>query len=318
MKKIILKCITFLAILFLILIILSKIFIPKNNTKEAGIPKNKIKQTGVLAEPENTLDVIIMGDSESYTSFIPLEAWNKYGYTSYVCGSPAQKLPAIETMLQEILKKQQPKIVMLEANTIYQKASLTAPIVQIGNKILPIIQYHNRWKNINQNDFFGKVEYTKIQRDKGFYFSEKIDPGKNKNYMKKSNKTTKIARINKLYVKMIKKYCDSKGIEFILYSSPSPVNWTTSKHNGIKSLAKELGVEYIDLNLMTDKLSIDWEKDSRDKGDHLNYTGSLKTTAVLADYLNNKNLPNHKNDELYKSWDKYYKKYIKKVNSTKK
>ena len=85
MKKIIIKAICFLLILLLILIILSKIFIPKNNTKVAGIPKNKVREYGVLAEPENTLDVIMIGDSEAYTSFIPLEAWNEYGYTSYVC-----------------------------------------------------------------------------------------------------------------------------------------------------------------------------------------------------------------------------------------
>ena len=85
MKKIIIKVICFWLILLLILMVLSKIFIPKNNTKEAGIPKNKVREYGVLAEPENTLDIIMFGDSEAYTSFIPLEAWHEYGYTSYVC-----------------------------------------------------------------------------------------------------------------------------------------------------------------------------------------------------------------------------------------
>lgn len=317
MKKIIIKCSIFLITLFIILVVLSRIFIPKNNTQQAGIAEKEVLEFGILAEPENTIDVILTGDSESYTSFIPLEAWHKYGFTSYVCGSPAQKLPAIGSILQEALEKQQPKIIMLETNTIFRTTSLTVPIVQVANKVLPVIQYHNRWKSLTQNDFFGKVEYTNVQMNKGFYFSKVVKSSRNKKYMKNSKKVEKIPEVNKIYVKWIKEYCESKGIEFILYSTPSPVNWNTAKHNGIEKFAKELEVEYIDMNLMQDEIAIDWKKDSRDKGDHLNYSGSLKTTKFLSEYLNNKNLPNHSDDEAYKSWDKYYKEYIDSVNEKK-
>ena len=132
--------------------------------------------------------------------------------------------------------------------------------------------------------------------------------------MKETEETKKIPKSNKLYVKIIKEYCDLNGIQFILYSSPSPVNWDMEKHNGIEKLAKELDVEYIDLNLMQDQIQIDWTKDTRDKGDHLNYTGSLKVTKFLAEYLNEKNLPDHRNEESYKSWDELYQQYKEKVD----
>ena len=46
----------------------------------------------------------------------------------------------------------------------------------------------------------------------------------------------------------------------------------------------------------------------------MNYTGSLKNTKYLAKYLKeNRDLPDHRNDKAYKSWNKYYKKYVKKV-----
>ena len=201
MKKIIIKCSIFLITLFIILVVLSRIFIPKNNTQQAGIAEKEVLEFGILAEPENTIDVILTGDSESYTSFIPLEAWHKYGFTSYVCGSPAQKLPAIGSILQEALEKQQPKIIMLETNTIYRTTSLTVPIVQVANKVLPVIQYHNRWKSLTQNDFFGKVEYTNVQMNKGFYFSKVVKSSRNKKYMKNSKKVEKIPEVNKIYAK---------------------------------------------------------------------------------------------------------------------
>ena len=314
MKKIILKSVIFLTILLLILIILSKIVEPKNNTKKAGITKGRMRQTAILAEPENTIDVIFAGDSEAYTSYIPLEAWNQYGFTSYVCGSPGQKLPSVMMILYEALQKQQPKIVMLETNTIYKRAPLTTPLTQIAAKLLPVFQYHNRWKTLNEDDFFGEVKYTKKLRDKGFYMSNVIKSGKNKQYMTNSTKKAKVPKSNKLYVQAIKKYCDSKGIELILYSSPSVVNWNKPRHNGIEQLARELDVEYIDMNMYQDEIKINWKKDSRDEGDHLNYTGSLKASKFLADYLNKKNLPDHRNDITYKSWKKSYSKYIKEVN----
>ena len=59
MKKIIFKCITFLLILLVILIILSKIFVPKNNTKEAGLENKYILASGIYLEPENTIDVLV-------------------------------------------------------------------------------------------------------------------------------------------------------------------------------------------------------------------------------------------------------------------
>ena len=118
MKKIIAKSILFLLILFLILLILSRIFIPKKNTIEAGILLRNLRQVSVLAEPEHTIDVIIIGDSESYTSFVPLEAWQEHGYTSYVCGAPSQTLPEIMSFMQQALEKQQPKIILLETNII--------------------------------------------------------------------------------------------------------------------------------------------------------------------------------------------------------
>ena len=61
---------------------------------------------------------------------------------------------------------------------------------------------------------------------------------------------------------------------------------------------------YLDMNLKTEELQIDWEKDTRDGGDHLNFAGATKVTAFLGSYLKgNYALSDHRQDEVYSSWN---------------
>ena len=309
MKKRILKCIIFLLILLVILCILSKIMIPKNNTREAGIPKKLYLASGILAEPENTIDVLVVGDSESYTSYIPLEIWNKYGISSYVCGTPAQRLPLTWSFILQSLKTQKPKILILEADLLYRRWSLTSPFSQAVDKMLPVFEYHDRWKTLTPADFFENVDYRYIQEEKGYYYSAKVKKNKKEDYMDNVDKERNIPKSNKLGVKAIKKLCDSKGIELVMYSAPT-IDWNNNKHEGVKKFAQELKVDYMDFNMMKDVIQIDWKTDSRDKGAHLNHEGAKKVTEYLGEYLNNKNiLQDHRGDENYNSWNEAYNNY---------
>lgn len=60
----------FLGILIGMLALLSVLFRPKENTKEAGFQDPRAN--AVLSEPKDTIDVVFLGDSETYNTFIPL------------------------------------------------------------------------------------------------------------------------------------------------------------------------------------------------------------------------------------------------------
>ena len=322
MKRII-KCIIFIIIFLIILVILSKIFIPKNNTLEAGLGKRKLTASGIYTEPENTIDVLVLGDSESYTSYIPLELWNQYGFTSYVCGTPAQRLSVSLSYIKDALKTQKPKIVLLEADNTYIRISKTKHLKDDIRGFIPAFEYHDRWKNLNLEDFYKSPEYTNIINDKGYRYSniiEKVKKSKQKKYMKKTKNILEISNENKNYLRKIKKCCDENNIKFMLYSSPDPANWTYDKQNGTKKFAKELGIEYIDLNLKVNEMQIDWKNDSQDKkGEHLNYTGALKVTNYLGNYLKEHNeLPDHRQDEKYSLWNEAYNNFQKEIEESKK
>ena len=73
--------------------------------------------------------------------------------------------------------------------------------------------------------------------------------------------------------------------------------------------SREKKVKYIDLNV-GNELKIDWSKDTCDKGDHLNYSGAMKVTEYLGEYLSgNYELPDHRKDKAYDAWGQALKAY---------
>lgn len=315
MKKNIIKCISFIAILLILLVVLSYIVVPKNNAKEFGM--QYVQAHGILGEKDNTIDVLVVGDSQAYASIIPMELWKEYGFTTYVCATPAQYLSETLKYAYKTLEHQKPKMIILEASAIYRSMPLSSPILEIVNEILPIVEYHNRWKNLNSNDFFGKIDYTWTDDMKGYNYKTDEKPADTSNYMTYTEDVEAIPKVNKIYMKLLKKYCELNDIPLFLISVPSPENWNYAKHNGMEAFAKQEGLEYIDMNLKKE-VNIDWKKDTIDKGDHLNHKGALKVTKYFGKYLNDKNmLANHKKDEKYHKWDESLERYEEKVKEHK-
>ncbi|CDC12163.1 putative uncharacterized protein [Clostridium sp. CAG:413] len=103
---------------------------------------------GIMSEKENSIDVIFLGDSESYSAFIPLSIWNESGVSSYVCGSTLQKLCYSYKLLSTTFKHQSPKIVVLETDTIYSRFSGANVITSKAQDAFCVFKYHDRWKSL--------------------------------------------------------------------------------------------------------------------------------------------------------------------------
>ena len=302
MKKIILKTGIFILVLLAILVILSAILVPKNNSEEAGMKESQAM--GILGEGDNTIDVVMYGDSETIASTMPMRIWKNHGISMHVCGAAGQTLPDTCRIVYKTLKKQKPKIVILETNNLFTDTSITVPMARVLNELLPITEYHNRWKSLKKEDFFGKINYTATDINKGYYYVGNTDPADDSNYMTYSEEKEPIPRKNKMYVKILKEYCKAKGSEFVLVSVPSCKNWNYKKHNSVKELAEKENIEFLDLNERHEEINIDWKTETGDKGDHVNYKGAQKVSDYIGNWLNKKNiLENHKNDEKYKKWN---------------
>lgn len=319
MIKRIVSCVLFVAILIGLLEVSSLIFQPKSNDKAAGI--HYPRANGVLSEPKNSLDAVFIGDSEAYHAFVPLNIWKDYGITTYDISSPAQKLVYSMEFLKKTFERQSPKIVFLETNAIFRKSYFEDEITYKAEQMLPVFRYHDRWKNLQLKDFSTTVEYTAKENNKGYLFTKKCKPASDKDindYMKYSDVSAPILSTNEKYLNEIADFCKKHNAKLVLISTPSTKNWNYQRHNAMEAVSKELGVDYIDTNLLRDDIPIDWKKDSKDKGDHLNYKGAVKVTDYIGKYLNDTKLfEDKRNDPSYDSWNTCLDKFEKQVKKGK-
>ena len=88
------------------ILILALLLLGKDNTKESGIINPNA--TGFYSEPQNSIDVVVVGNSDAYSGFSPMELWNSFGYTSYVSAEGLQVPAGSLAMLKRILTCQTP------------------------------------------------------------------------------------------------------------------------------------------------------------------------------------------------------------------
>lgn len=311
------KSLSFCMGLLFLLLLASFILMPKGNGVGSGFLYRDAK--GIIAEKKDTVDVIFLGDSEVYSTISPMQLWKEQGITSYDCSTGGQRLFDTLSLLKTALKNQRPELVVLEVNATFRKFSIGEVAYNKAGEFLSIFAYHDRWKWFHWSELFQKRDYSWTSDMKGFRLQTGVQAAAKKtykNYMKSSKKFKSIPEKNVNYIDAIHQVCKDNGIRFLLLSVPSSQNWDMKKHNTIADLAEKRGLSYVDLNLLTDELGIDWETDTKDRGDHLNYFGAQKVTTYLGTYLKETySLPDHRGDELYNGWDTCLQQYQKEVDT---
>lgn len=296
------------------------------------------------AEPNNTIDVACVGNSNLYSSISPAILWNDYGCTSTVIASPRQTTMRSYLFLKELLKKQTPKVVVIETDMFYEGANnkkdnkknfdlvktlKTVPILNtvstlvndsnitdIVEKNYGVFLLHDNWKMLSVKNIKHLIE-TRNEKPKtiehGFYFNNSVDKLNPNNYMKVTNEVEEIPSKNVIYIDKMISLCKAKNIEVVFIDVPSVGSWNYARHNAVEELAKTYGVQFLDLNTKLDEVNIDFKSDFRDEN-HLNYSGAVKSTRYLGSALNKKYdtlLIDRRNDVKFQYWNDYNEEFEK-------
>ena len=306
--------IAIVAISLVLLMGLSTIFQPKDTTRRAGMIDPAAN--GIMAEPAGTIDVLIVGDSEGYSSFSPLQIWGEHGITSYVCATSGQRLPYANTLLHRGTEHQRPRVVIIETNMLFSAFSIDDLIGKELERVFPVLRFHDRWKGLGPDDLSHPPRYRTPDELKGFQIETAvrnesvIDETVAANY-----RVDYIPGSAQLYLRSMVEYCRSIGATPVLMAVPSAVNYSEVRHDAVQALADELGVDFIDMNVAPNEVAIDWSAETFDGGDHLNLAGAQKVTAFVGGYLAETfALTDHRGDSAYGRWNELYEWYLEQIS----
>ena len=306
MKKFknIIGSIVFLGGLTGILLLLSVALAPRGDIYNAVTVESK--REALLKEEADTIDVIVVGDSETYSAYSPLQMFKEHGITSYICGTSAQRLCDTVSILETAFETQSPNLIVLETNCFFRYAGSTQnadyDVLNDAAKIFPVLKHHNRWKQ-----YLGLAGVSNKEMEclrKGFKLRTDTIAYEGGEWMKETDKRKNFSGMVDEYLEQIYALCEENGTELVLVTTPAPTNWTYAKHNAVSDWASEKEVKYLDMNLVCDELALDWSNDTRDGGNHLNYNGAKKVSAYFGEYLASEfELTDHREEEQYLSWN---------------
>lgn len=320
-KKELVRGIIFLILAALIFQILTTVFIPK----WYGTWQSTRIVDGYYELPENSLDVVLLGSSQTIMGLSPMELYKHHGISAYSFGTEEQPMYATYYWLKEILRTHTPKVVVLDVNELIHTSSEAAyrkafdymewsevkweaikthcdeyEELSLMSYVLPLTNYHSRWDELEAADI------TYLTSDKtdpylGFVISHgtcevEYDGTPSRPEMEADPADPEAYA----YLQKIIQLCKEEKIQLLFVKTPR-AGWNPGKHNLVVQIAQEAEVPFLDFN---DKdimaaMQFDYMADARD-GSHLNIYGAEKVGAYLGDYLTEHyELPDRRGDSAY-------------------
>ena len=332
MKKLIKSIVFILIFIFIFNKVFNVLWLPKNSTSY------------FYSEPKKSLDVVYFGASNAYIHFNTTLAYKQYGFTTGFLSSGNQPPMMIKYLIKDAQKYQNPKLYIIDINQFakdfdfYEEGDIRNSVDAMkfsknridainevfkyinieksdpnstsgNNKInyyFSFFKYHNSWKNISSINFMGDNNLYKSFYAEPYTFTieqhaeynwpntrEPLAEGMEKilmdlfSYINKNN-------LNVLFVVPNKAWSDLK-----IYDA------TPTKLNTVIDILQENNFDVINFNTLND-FKIDLNDGVYNRG-HINFYSSIKYTLYFSKYLcENYNLPDHRNDKKYQSWDQEY------------
>jgi len=276
------------------------------------------------AQEEYSLDLLFSGSSHAMESFDPEIFNERLNVKSFNLGTAAQKPETGYYILQQVLKNQQPKLVIFEAywavmgedyypkqavenaEFIRDKAlrrALLDDALNFRDKIL--FNFKSHWYRGEIATFWNLLKNGtasnphRYYKKDGYVYSDTVfDTTELRYYLEKTGKIT-LEKLNTAkgsqvyYLKKSIELCQERGIEVLIVTAPltplymSYVDNYDEIHDVIQQIADKYGVEYLDYNIINEREKLFDNENFRDRS-HLNYSGVQILNGHLCEYLEQK------------------------------
>lgn len=282
------------------------------------------------------IDVILFDGSDVLRFYDPLDAWNKYGYTSYNYAVSSAQADMLRFYAEESRKTQNAELYVFDLRTIsFVTDVISEPTlrnwsdsispfscirargiysyifnrdkseIDIPSYFIDIINYHTKYDALSDENQWSYMNTKNIRNvDKGF------EPYINHTPFGRPVITEERENLSSNQIKALSdlvNYCRKEDLNVLFICSPIVINEEEQKvMNSVSDFIEASGYEFIDFNKYYDDIGIDFETDYGDVN-HVNYLGAIKFTDYFTKLLNERyDLPDHRNDMSYIMWDDDY------------
>ena len=312
------------------------LFVHLSYCKRGNLSYTRKNISGYYALRRNSLDVVFIGTSGTFSSFIPMQAWKDCGFASYNFCVNMMGANTIPYAVTEAMKSQKPRLLVIDIypfitgemignlgdsyiryNTDGFKYSLNRFLL-IKNEVMraqdleesplsyffDIIKWHTN--DLAPANFFCKM--PNVDRGYNAMVWGKVDrPGRTDEV--KSLSPELEACLAKLLNKCTKVGCP---VLFVYYPFADTYKYpdALANVNYIGGRVQEAGFSFKNFCAEWEAFGLDVDRDYWDPA-HFNIYGAEKVTALVAPYLKEAYaLPDHRGEKGYQDWEADYGEWL--------
>ena len=284
-------------------------------------------------QPKNSVDVLAIGTSMTYAGLNTNVLWANWGIASYDLASAEQQYWNTYYYLEEFLKTQQPKLILLDAKAAtyqndetkrgrvilstygilsplnrWRAIQAAAPGEDALSYMLAFPQVHENWKKVTAESFSLPGWTGDRSTDWKGYIEQHSKPSLVWTQTRKN--------MNEREKEWFYKICDlakAHGVPMLLVAYPNPDYANDHMYyNTLWGLADEMNIPHINLNDPAGHFRFLYSSEFAD-WQHVNILGSLRLSKILGRVLDGYyEIPDHRNDPAYASYDRCLSEWMEK------
>lgn len=323
-KRQALGAIVFVVGFFMILIPLTYVIRTNGNVKDRFV--------GFYAEPEDTIDVIMIGSSPVYPYYAAPKIWGEHGITMYPLSTNMQRPKAAVHLIEEARKTQDPDLFVFEMrmytaedsaltenmaftrgvtdnmryswNRIKTINALVDDVSERYTYYFDIFKYHSNWKTMVMPSQLRTFRYKYPDPLKGHVINDEVGPSEIADYSYVTDRQP-IPADEEEVLKELLEYLKEENLNALFIVSPYTMTYEKqAMFNYMADIIEPYGYNFLNLNDYYEEIGVDFATDFYDYGGHANAIGAEKCTAFLGDYLaENYEFTDKRGQEGYESWE---------------
>ena len=275
----------------------------------------KVVQYKQNKEEIEKLDILAIGNSDLYSGFNPMQLWHETGMTAFNAGAPMLNMKLSYEMMKLAFTYHSPKVLLLEVDMFFdkrEKAIEPEGYAYTAKKYCyPLLKNTSEWEKIKQEKFYNESRFPNRMLYGGFYYNNTVEPYYDGfSYMNQTKKKGIVSMTTQYLPHMIE-LAKQNQCEVLFVWLPSQTTATSKRHQMVQKLADQYEVPFIDFNTNQYNTNFSWLTDSRDAGNHLNYSGATKMTHFLGQYISqNYSIEDKRQSQTYKQYNELYDEYM--------